>query len=64
LTETDAMENAGEPTPPLRERVAAAVRVLAGHANGHSGPEASRPGKKLLSSPGGAPHGAPPDAND
>jgi hypothetical protein len=35
LTETDAMEEAEEPIPPLRERVAAAVRVLAGHVNGH-----------------------------
>ena len=33
-TETDAMERSDEPAPPLRKRVAAAVRVLAGHANG------------------------------
>ena len=34
-TGTDAVESAEEPTPPLRERVAAAVRVLAGGSNGH-----------------------------
>jgi len=34
-TGTDAVESADEPTPPLRERVAAAVRVLAGGSNGH-----------------------------
>jgi len=34
-TETDAVETAEEPRPALRERVAAAVRVLAGHSNGH-----------------------------
>ena len=35
LIGSDAMETGDEPTPPLRERVAAAVRVIAGHANGH-----------------------------
>ena len=35
LTETDAMERGDEPTPPLRERVVAAARVLAGRSNGH-----------------------------
>jgi hypothetical protein len=35
LTETDAMEGDEEPTPPLRKRVVAAVRVLAGQSNGH-----------------------------
>lgn len=34
-TETDAEEAGAEPAPPLRKRVAAAVRVLAGHQNGH-----------------------------
>jgi hypothetical protein len=34
-TETDAVETAEEPRPALRERVAAAVRVLAGQSNGH-----------------------------
>jgi len=34
-TETDAIETAEEPKPALRERVAAAVRVLAGQSNGH-----------------------------
>ena len=34
-TGTDAVETAAEPTPPLRERVVAAVRVLAGQSNGH-----------------------------
>jgi hypothetical protein len=34
-TETDALESAEEPKPALRERVAAAVRVLAGQSNGH-----------------------------
>jgi hypothetical protein len=33
-TETDAMERRDQPAPPLRERMAAAVRVLAGHTNG------------------------------
>ena len=32
---TDAVETADEPKPALRERVAAAVRVLAGQSNGH-----------------------------
>jgi hypothetical protein len=35
LTETDAMERDEEPTPPLRKRVVAAARVLAGQSNGH-----------------------------
>jgi hypothetical protein len=35
LTETDAMESRDEPKPPLRERVVAAARVLAGQSNGH-----------------------------
>jgi hypothetical protein len=34
-TETDAMESREEPKPPLRERVVAAARVLAGQSNGH-----------------------------
>jgi hypothetical protein len=34
-TGTDAVESADEPTPPLRERVVAAARVLAGRSNGH-----------------------------
>jgi hypothetical protein len=34
-TGTDALESADEPTPPLRERVIAAARVLAGRSNGH-----------------------------
>ena len=34
-TGTDAVETAEEPRPALRERVAAAVRVLAGQQNGH-----------------------------
>ena len=34
-TGTDALETADEPKPALRERVAAAVRVLAGQSNGH-----------------------------
>jgi hypothetical protein len=34
-TGTDAVEPADEERPPLRERVAAAVRVLAGQSNGH-----------------------------
>ena len=34
-TGTDAVETAAEPSPPLRERVVAAVRVLAGQSNGH-----------------------------
>ena len=34
-TGTDAVESAEEPKPPLRERVVAAARVLAGQANGH-----------------------------
>jgi hypothetical protein len=55
-TGTDAVESADEPTPPFRERVAAAARVLAGHSNGHE--ELKR------SSRDGAPHGAPPTAND
>jgi hypothetical protein len=33
-TETDGMDRRDEPVPPLRERVAAAVRVLAGHSDG------------------------------
>jgi hypothetical protein len=33
-TETDAMERGDGPAPPLRERVAAAARVLAGRSNG------------------------------
>jgi hypothetical protein len=35
LTETDAIESSDEPKPPLRERVVAAARVLAGQSNGH-----------------------------
>lgn len=35
LTETDAMEGSEESKPPLRERVVAAARVLAGQSNGH-----------------------------
>ena len=35
LTETDAMEGREEAKPPLRERVVAAARVLAGQSNGH-----------------------------
>ena len=35
LTETDAVESGGEPTPPLKDRVVAAARVLAGRSNGH-----------------------------
>ena len=35
LTETDAMESREEAKPPLRERVVAAARVLAGQSNGH-----------------------------
>lgn len=35
LTGSDALESDEEPTPPLRQRVAAAVRVLAGQSNGH-----------------------------
>jgi hypothetical protein len=35
LTETDALTTAAEPKPPLRDRVTAAVRVLAGRSNGH-----------------------------
>jgi len=34
-TGTDAVESAEEPKPPLRERVVAAARVLAGQSNGH-----------------------------
>src|SRR5438477_2132997 len=34
-TGTDALETATEPKPPLRERVAAAARILAGQSNGH-----------------------------
>jgi len=34
-TGTDALETATEPKPALRERVAAAARVLAGQSNGH-----------------------------
>ena len=34
-TGTDAVEIAEEPKPPLRERVVAAARVLAGQSNGH-----------------------------
>jgi len=34
-TGTDAVESTDEGTPPLRERVAAAARVLAGQSNGH-----------------------------
>ena len=34
-TGTDAVETADEPKPPLRERVVAAARVLAGQSNGH-----------------------------
>src|SRR5437773_5083391 len=34
-TGTDALETATEPKPALRERVATAVRVLAGQSNGH-----------------------------
>jgi len=34
-TGTDAIESADEPRPALRERVAAAARVLAGRSNGH-----------------------------
>jgi hypothetical protein len=32
--DTDAVDRGAEPTPPLRERVAAAVRVLGGRSNG------------------------------
>jgi hypothetical protein len=35
VTDTDAMESRDEPRPPLRERVVAAARVLAGQSNGH-----------------------------
>jgi HD superfamily phosphodiesterase len=35
VTDTDAMEIRDEPRPPLRERVVAAARVLAGQSNGH-----------------------------
>jgi hypothetical protein len=35
VTETDAMQSREEPKPPLRERVVAAARVLAGQSNGH-----------------------------
>jgi hypothetical protein len=35
-TESDAMESGEEPAPPLRERVTAAMRALAGRSNGHS----------------------------
>jgi hypothetical protein len=35
LTDTDAMESGDEAKPPLRERVVAAARVLAGQSNGH-----------------------------
>lgn len=34
-TETDAVSSGEEPRPPLRERVVAAARVLAGRSNGH-----------------------------
>lgn len=34
-TGTDAIESADEPRPALRERVAAAARLLAGRSNGH-----------------------------
>jgi hypothetical protein len=34
-TETDAMASGDEQKPPLRERVVAAARVLAGRSNGH-----------------------------
>jgi hypothetical protein len=34
-TGTDAVESADEPKPPLRDRVVAAARVLAGQSNGH-----------------------------
>src|SRR5437773_2769406 len=34
-TETDALDSADEPKPALRERVAAAARVLVGRSNGH-----------------------------
>ena len=34
-TETDALDTADEPKPALRERVAAAARVLVGRSNGH-----------------------------
>jgi hypothetical protein len=34
-TGTDALDTAHEPKPALRERVAAAARVLAGRSNGH-----------------------------
>jgi hypothetical protein len=34
-TGTDAIESAEEPKPPLRKRVVAAARVLAGQSNGH-----------------------------
>jgi hypothetical protein len=35
VTGGDALESDEEPTPPLRQRVVAAVRVLAGQSNGH-----------------------------
>jgi len=42
--ETDEVDEPGEPSPPLRERVVSAVRVLAGQRNGHGGRSAGDAG--------------------